>query len=388
MSISIIGKRENSASRIFRTVWKHPGISRIAIAKRLNLDKSTVTNQVNHLIDIGLFEEINEGDSSSKGGRRPIHLGIRKSFGRIIGVEIQAHAYVAVEVDLAGNILSERREKAEFNPDNLTDLISEIVNRSTRAETAGQASQASVAPLLGVGIGTGGLVDLGKSRIRFSIPLGITKPFDFSQTLADRIAVPCFIENDANCCALGELAFSNKEDFKNFLFVLVEYKHELEALENSGGLGVGLGIVLDGKLYAGSHGNAGEFRSAFCDGPGLLQFSLSKKDIGKLAEDQKILYRAADELARNMAMLVNTMDFDSVIIGGDIEGLGVDLPKLLAHRLEENWMYPIEKKTEIRYSKLGPRVVAYGAAGMILNQLVHENLLPGLDTARLRVDTI
>jgi len=382
VSITSSGKRENSASRIFRTVWKHPGSSRIAIAKRLNLDKSTITNQVNHLIDIGLFEEIEEGTASIKGGRRPIHLGIRKSFGRIIGVEVQARSYVAVEVDLAGNILSERRGKAEFNPDNLTDLISSIVRDSSTGDSSAQA------PLLGVGIGTGGLVDLGKSRIRFSIPLGITNPFDFGKSLAEKVAVPCFIENDANCCALGELAFSNKEDYKNFLFVLVEYKHEMEALENSGGLGVGLGIVLDGKLYAGSHGNAGEFRSTFCDGPGLLQFSLSKLDIRKLAEDQKILSRAADELARNMAMLVNTMDFDSVIIGGDIEGLGVDLPMLLEHRLEENWMYPIEKKTDIRYSKLGPRVVAYGAAGMILNQLVHENLLPGLDTARTRVDTI
>ncbi len=378
MNTSKISKRENCASRIFRTVWKHPGSSRIAIAKRLNLDKSTVTNQVNHLIDIGLFEEIEEGTASIKGGRRPIHLGIRKSFGRIIGVEIQSHSYVAVEVDLAGNILNERSGKAEFSPDNLTHVISTIIQENSHGSASSQA------PLLGVGIGTGGLVDLEKSRIRFSIPLGITKPFDFSQSLAEKVAVPCFIENDANCCALGELAFSNKEDFKNFLFVLVEYKQESEALENSGGLGVGLGIVLDGKLYSGSHGNAGEFRSTFCDGPGLLQFSLSKLDIGKLAKDQKILSKAADELARNMAMLVNTMDFDSVIIGGDIEALDVDLPKLLEHRLEENWMYPIEKKTEIRYSKLGPRAVAYGAAGMVLNQLVHDNLLPGLDTTRPR----
>lgn len=365
----------NTASRIFKTVWKHPRSSRVAIAERLGLDKSTITNQVNHLIDIGLLEEIEEGSSTRRGGRRPIHLGIRKSFGRIIGVEIQAENYVVVEVDLSGAILGERRGSARFSTDSMSEIIRGIVNESP-ADTSGGA------PVLGVGVGTGGLVDLKKSRIRFSVPLGISEPVDFGQTLAERISLPCFIENDANCCAWGELAFSRSEELRNFLFVLVEYRRDPKALEQFGGLGVGCGIVLGGKVYSGSHGNAGEFRSAFCDGHGELQFSLSKRDLGRLTQDSTVLERAADELARNLAMFSNMMDFDSVVIGGDIEEFGIDLPTVLGRRLEENWMYPIQKKTEIRYSKLGARAVAYGAAGMMLDRLANENLIPGLDAAR------
>jgi predicted NBD/HSP70 family sugar kinase len=94
--------------------------------------------------------------------------------------------------------------------------------------------------------------------------------------------------------------------------------------------------------------------------------------------DRDVLVRAADELARNTAMLVNTMDFARVYIGGDIEALDVDFPSLLRRRLEENWMYPFPKEVEIHYSSLGGKAVAYGAAGMILDRLISEQTLPGL----------
>ena len=74
-------------------------------------------------------------------------------------------------------------------------------------------------------------------------------------------------------------------------------------------------------------------------------------------------------------MLVNTMDFERVYVGGDIEALDVDFPAMLARRLEENWMYPFPKDVEIRYSSLGGKAVAYGAAGMILDRLISEQSL-------------
>jgi predicted NBD/HSP70 family sugar kinase len=136
--------------------------------------------------------------------------------------------------------------------------------------------------------------------------------------------------------------------------------------------------VLGGKVYSGAHGNAGEFRSAFCEGTGELQLSLSQATLSRLESDREVLMAAADELARNTAMMVNTMDFERVYVGGDIEAMDVDFPGLLRRRLEENWMYPFPKDVEIRYSSLGGKAVAYGAAGMILNRLISEQSLPVL----------
>ncbi len=360
-----------TASRIFKTIWRSPNISRVEIASKLGLDKSTVTNQVNRLIDFGLIEETEAGEASVRGGRRPIGLAIRKSFGRILGLEIQVGSYTAVVVNLSGEVLAERKEKLDVDAGNFSEVVLRIVRDSASGLSSGPG------PLLGVGVGVGGLVDLKKSRIRYSVPLGISKPLDFGKTVAAKLALPCFVENDANCCAWGELAFNRGEEPRDFLFALVEYRSDKASRGNFGGLGVGFGIVYGGKVYSGAHGNAGEFRSAFCDGRGELQFSLSKEELMRVESDRSVLDRASDELARNMALLVNTMDFDRVYIGGDIEGLNTDFPATLRRRLEENWMYPSPRDVEIGYSSFGGKAVAYGAAGMMLDRLVAEHLLPG-----------
>lgn len=361
-----------TAARIFRAVWRKPGISRIDLAASLGLDKSTVTNQVSHLIELGLIVETEEGESSSKGGRRPIQLVINRKFGRIIGIEVQFGLYVAVVVDLAGSVLAERRGPLHITNENFSQSVLDIISQM-------QTEFGCSSDLLGVGVGLGGLVDSRKGRVRYSVPIGIDQPIDFARTVAARLPFPCSVENDANCCAWGELAFNRSEELHDFLFALVEYRRPLTR-SLRGGIGVGFGVVMGGKVHAGTHGNAGEFRSVFCDGAGPLQFSLAEEELARLDSDTDALERTCDELSRNMAMLVNTMDFDRVYIGGDIESLDVDLPGMLRLRLAENWMYPAPKGVDIRYSSLGGRAVAYGAAGMILDRLVTERLLPGLGT--------
>jgi predicted NBD/HSP70 family sugar kinase len=364
------GVGQNTAARIVRTIWQNPRISRVGIAERLGLDKSTVTNQVARLIDSGVIEEMDEGSAGTRGGRRPIHLAMNRSFGRVIGLEIQIESYVAVVVDLAGEILGETRgvlpELWSSRPGAMLDLIRGCADKlCPRGER-----------LLGVGVGMAGLVDQKKGRIRYSVPLGISSSVDFNAEVASKLSVPCIIENDANCCAWGELAFNRSESLRDFLFSLIEFRRDSQSIGKSGGIGVGFGIVLGGRVYSGSHGAAGEFRSTFCEGRGDIQLSLTRPELLRFDSDPQVLAAAADELARNMAMLVNTMDFERVYVGGDIEALDVDFPAVLRKRLEENWMYPFGKDVDIRYSSLGGRAVAYGAAGMILNRIISEQSLP------------
>jgi predicted NBD/HSP70 family sugar kinase len=360
-----------TASRIFRAIWRNPGISRIDIAKLLEVDKSTVTNQVGFLMDAGLVEEKEEGEASSKGGRKPIRLVVRKEYGRFIGIEVQVGLCEAVVVDASGAVLASERKAVEIRYDNFADMIADLVDE-TKAAYCGDSD------LLGVGVGTAGLVDTYRNRIRYSVPLGITKPLDFAAAMDGRISVPHCIDNDANCCAWGELAFNRKEELKDFLYALVECRQDQTSLRCYGGIGVGFGIVLDGKVHTGSHGYAGEFRSAFCEGKNDLQFSLGKGELAAMRSDKAILERAIEELARNMAMLINTMDFPKVFIGGDIESLDVDLPAMLRRKLDENWMYPTSKKVDIDYSSLKDKAVAYGAAGMVFERLLSQHRPLGL----------
>ena len=259
------GAGPNTAARIVRTIWQNPRISRVGIAERLGLDKSTVTNQVGRLIEIGIIEEIAEGNAGSRGGRRPIHLAMNRSFGRVLGIEIQVGTYVALVVDLAGEILAETRGLVPMDEGNRSKMMLAIIHECSAKLCPEQER------LLGVGVGIGGLVDLKKGRIRYSVPLGIKEAIDFGKTVAAKLAVPCFVENDANCCAWGELAFNKDEALRDFLFALVEFRRDPKSIGLSGGMGVGFGVALGGKVYSGAHGDAGEFRSAFCDGAGELR---------------------------------------------------------------------------------------------------------------------
>ncbi|MFZ5859365.1 MAG: ROK family protein [Spirochaetota bacterium] len=360
-----------TATRIFRTIWRNPNISRVDLAKKLGLDKSTVTKQVADLLENGLIEEKEEGEASARGGRKPIYLAVNKEYGRFIGIELQLGFFEAVVVDLAGDILETARGEVRITQENFAATVADIVDIM-------QKRYCSDSLLLGVGVGTAGLVDSKKGRIKYSVPLGIQKTLDFAKAIAGKLKVPAFIENDANCCAWGELAFNRDEELKDFLFALVEYRQDETSLIRYGGIGVGFGVVLGGRVHTGAHGYSGEFRSAFCDGPGELQFSLSCEELMRLRSDRELLHRTVDELARNMAMLINTMDFQHVYIGGDIEALDIDLPAILRHRLEENWMYPSPKDVEIRYSSLGDKAVAFGAAGMVFERLMAERSMPGL----------
>jgi predicted NBD/HSP70 family sugar kinase len=365
------GSAMQTAARIIRTIWQNPHISRVDIAEHLALDKSTVTNQVSRLISLGLIKEIAEGEAGAKGGRRPIHLAINPDYGRIVGIELQAESCVAVVVNLAGEVQGQKRGKIDFGRETFAPKVLDLI-RGSVAELCPAGSR-----VLGVGIGAAGLIDSKRGLINYSVPLGIDAPVDFGKTVAARLPMPCFVENDANCCAWGELAWNKDEALRDFLFALVELRKDDRSIGRSGGLGVGFGVVLGGKVFAGAHGHAGEFRSAFCDGPGELQLSLPRETLGSVGADQKALGAMADELARNMAMLVNTMDFDRVYVGGDIESTGIDFPAILRRRLSDNWMYAsTPKEVEVRYSSLGGQAVAYGAAGMILNRLISGQSLP------------
>ena len=367
-----IGDGPRTAARIVRTIWQNPRISRVGLAEHLGLDKSTVTNQVARLIEIGIIEEVAEGSAGIKGGRRPIHLAMNRSIRSRLGHRDTSRGLCGcgrrsgwrnsgrdqgLGACWRGRILGDDARRHPRLRGQALPQPRETLGRGRRNRRPRRPQE-------------------GKDSLFGS--LDILEPIDFGKTVASKLSVPCLIENDANCCAWGELAFNRDEALRDFLFALIEFRRDTRSIGRSGGIGVGFGIVLGGKVYSGAHGNAGEFRSTFCDGPGDLQLSLSKAALARLDADPKVLAEAADELARNTAMLVNTMDFERVYIGGDIEALDVDFPSLLKRRLEENWMYPFPKEVEIHYSSLGSKAVAYGAAGMILDRLISEQALPGL----------
>ncbi len=352
-----------NTSRVMREIWINKQISRIQIAKNLGLDKSTISSIVANLLNDGIIREHAEGEAGPQGGRKPVYLTLNRSYACVLGIEFRPESYTAVAVDLQGEILYSKFELIRLSGENFKDVFFDVTSRM-RAELA-----RIEVPLLGIGVGVSGVVDPQKGIIRYSIPLQMEGEFDFRKAITADYDLPLFLENDANACAWGELAFHRVKNLQDFLFLLVEFRDIKDRERFHQKTAVGIGIVLNGRVHYGHRYSAGEFRSTFCTTQSKGQFSITEEEAHLIEEDPEVLHRFIRELAKNAAMMVNTFNFSHVFLGGDIERYKKEVQEVLTEEIERNWPYPDEVRCKIRFSSLGDKSVAYGAAGMMLHRL-------------------
>ncbi|MCD6123393.1 MAG: ROK family transcriptional regulator [Spirochaetales bacterium] len=356
-----------NASKVIRDIWIHKRISRIQISKNLNLDKSTVSSIITDLIAIGLVKEVEEGKSGPQGGRKPVILTLNKKYGCVIGIELRPESYNALAVDIEGNIFYSKHELASISGKNLSNVFINIIAR-IRSEI-----DVFAIPILGMGIGLSGVVNPLKGIIKYSIPLRIENPYNFYSEIAKNYDIPIFLENDANACAWGELAFHRTSNLKDFIFLLVEFRDVKDKKRIHEKTAVGIGLVINGKIHYGYNFSAGEFRSVMCGENFLGQFSLSPDEAFRIEEDPDVLHKFMKELSSNMAMLINTFNLGDVFLGGDIENWKDDIYAILKEEIGKNWSYSDEVNCSIHFSSLKEKAVAYGAAGMVLNHLFTDD---------------
>ncbi len=209
-------------------------ISRAEIAHETEMQRSTVSAIVDELKVGALVEEVT---GESTGGRPPILLSLRTADAVAVGVDLGTKKTVVATCDLAGRVL----EQEEFDTDpNADKTLGEIVKRTRRLIAENNGS------IEGVGISLPGLVS-PDSGILF-VPHFKWRNLRIRDELRAAIGLPVSVDNDANAAALAELWFGRPEvrEVRDFVLVLVEE-------------GVGAGIVLDGQVYRGEGGVAGEF---------------------------------------------------------------------------------------------------------------------------------
>jgi predicted NBD/HSP70 family sugar kinase len=378
-----------NSSRVLRDIWIRKETSRIQIARDLNLDKSTISSIISELLRIGIVHETNEGEAGPLGGRKPVMLTLNRAYGCVVGIEMRPESYNAVAVDLEGSVIYSKFELVQVSGENFREVLLDVASR-VRSEL-----KRTGVPVLGLGVGVAGVVDPQHGIVRFSIPLQMNAAFDFRASIAEGYDLPVFIENDANACAWGELVFHRRRGLRDFLFVLVEFRELLDRGRISERTGVGMGIVIGGRVHYGRDFSAGEFRSVFRTPDNKGQFSLSEEDAFRLEEDPAVLSRFFRELSRNIAMLVNTFNLDHIFLGGNIERYEREIQQVLAEEIQFNWPYPGGVRCAIGFSSLGEKAVAYGAAGMVLHRLFADldiaesigRVVPGLPAALAMIES-
>ncbi len=156
--------------------------------------------------------------------------------GLSIGVDIGGTKILAGTVTEAGEIVSTaRRPTPRHDANDVLDLVSEVVNELVAGTDE---------PLEGVGLGVAGLVDAERSRVYFAPNLRWSQ-VPVRQLLEASTGLPVVVENDGNVAAWGEYRFGAGRGTTEMTLVTV-------------GTGIGGGIVIDGGLFRGAHGAAGE----------------------------------------------------------------------------------------------------------------------------------
>ncbi len=225
--------RAHNAALVLRALYDHSPISRAEVARMSGLTRTTVGEVVGTLIDDGLAQEVGRGPST--GGKAPILLELVDGARHVIGLDLGEVVFRAGLVDLRGQVQRTiERPVVDLDGAHWLEVVHELID---------ELSRDSRATLLGIGVGTPGIVDAGTGTIRWAVNLD-WQDLPLGPILRKRHGVPVEVANDSRAAALAIELFSGTRR-SNLVAIKV-------------GLGVGAGVVLGGELFHGDGFGAGE----------------------------------------------------------------------------------------------------------------------------------
>ncbi|NDL56784.1 ROK family transcriptional regulator [Phytoactinopolyspora mesophila] len=356
--------------------------SRRDIARELGLAPSTVSLRVQELIDSGLVVE--DGSGTSTGGRRPRMLRINRSAGHVLVADLGGRHARLARMDLLG----EPREAADITLDVAAGPEAAL---ETLAASLAQLNDgaADLGGLRGVGLALPGPVDVWHGRVDSPSRMPGWHHFPIRDWMANRFAVPCAVENDANAMALAEHRAHHQQ--------LPHARHSILA---KAGAAIGCGLIVDGRIYRGGSGAAGDIthvrvsaadhRACSCGNVGCLETIASGSalvralredglDVNSTAEVVEAtrnadpiattrVRNAGRSLGETLSPVVNFVNPDAVFLGGL---LSVVEPFVAAVRsqLYEGCHPLITRDLHIGQSRTGPDAGIRGVGRAILDQI-------------------
>lgn len=371
--------KERSHKKVFALIRAQGNVSGAALAKQMEMQPSSLVYILRHLKDKTLIRVSGYGNSTDKGGKRPLLWQVNPEYGNIIGLEVMRHSIRAVVVNLAGDILM--KVEKEFSPDRTEKTIKRIL--TTIFEVLNEIS-ISKTPVLYISLAVPGIVNPVTHRIIYSFGLKL-EDFDLKSFVEERFNIPTGVINDANAGALGEQWFNKGESFvNNILYIMY----------NPLAGGMGLGVVLNQKLYTGSNGIAGEIFSRvpsleqiineksneipkeeilipLADGIKNIQISdlynFSKKGCPL---SKAVLTGLSKQVAKEISKITGLFDPERITLGGDLsicENLCCDeIMTALRELLEKNYPFKIQIP-QVEYAKTKIFSAATGATALFLS---------------------
>lgn len=363
------------------------------LTRELHISVPTMTKLVQELVDDSIVNDL--GKVETPGGRRPNVFGLANSAIYFAGINVARDHMAYVITDLQNNIIIEH-----------TDNSFELVDRPQCLERICQNIENFIATsgvdrekILGVGVSIVGRVnpETGRSYKYFT-----SSEESLTDIISARIGIRVMLENDTRARCYAEYTTGKAKNESNVLYLHM-------------GRGVAIGIVIDGKLYYGKNGFAGEFGHipffdneiiCACGKKGCLETEVSGialenkivdliergvnthlrdmydrgesihiNDIINAARNDdnlsiELIEEAGEKVGKAVAFLINTFNPETVIVGGNLAMAGEYLMLPLKSSTSKYSLNLVYKDTKFRVSKMSDGANAWGVAMLIRNKVI------------------
>jgi predicted NBD/HSP70 family sugar kinase/biotin operon repressor len=360
---------------VLRALHDQSPLSRADLARLTGLTRTSVGELVATLIADGLIEELGRGRSS--GGKSPILLRVAPDGRHLIGLDLGEAQFSGAVVNLRGETLHTVRLPADGRSGaDSVDVVFQLVD----ALCAGTQR-----PLLGIGVGTPGIVDTRTGVVRWSVGLDWAD-LRLGPLLEQRYGVPVVVANDSHAAALAELTFHRRPRPTNLIVLKV-------------GRGVGAGVILNGQLFQGDGHGAGEIghvatgsatEPCRCGREGCLETMTSMRamigsaslldpsivDEGTLvaaylagaAGIEQVVLGAARELGFAIGWLTGALDVRHVLIVGPVARFGDAWLDAVRRHARASVLALVAGELQIEFGHVDDDVVVLGASALLMER--------------------
>ena len=387
--------RSRNASAMLKLIWEEHHISRADIARRSGLSRSTVSAMVEVLLATGVVCEAGAGTSS--GGRRPIILEFNERARAIIGIDMGATHLAVTLTDL-------RCKPAvwlHIEHDVRNDPMGTLTQIRTLVGQALERVSIGLEDVVGIGISVPSPVDVMRTGYLSSEVLPEWREVNIVYEVEKSFRRPTFVDNDANLGALAEQWWGAGSGGGDLAFLKI-------------GTGVGCGLILNGQVYRGVTGLAGEIgHMSIVDGPkgdrinpkgrltslvgapqiiaevekriidephsqlSSLEQPLSVRRIAVAAEQGdpvalSVISEVGHYLGLAVANLLNVLNPKTIVLGGAISQAGATFLKVIDEAVKARTVWHQISTTPVVVSELGERAMAVGAATQVLDLALQD----------------
>ncbi|PMD91399.1 ROK family transcriptional regulator [Siphonobacter sp. BAB-5405] len=363
------------------------------LSKELAISIPKVTSTVNELIQEGLIQDYGKIDST--GGRKPNLYGVVADSAFFIGVDVK-HTHINIGLlDLQKNLLKVT-ENLPYTLDNTTeslDTLCELITGFIAGLTIPKTK------ILGIGINLSGRINYATG---YSYSFFFFEERPLSEIIEKKVGYRVFLENDSRAMAYGEFCNGIVEKEKNVFFLNLDF-------------GIGVGILIDGQLYYGKSGYAGElghvpifdnelichcgkkgcleteasgwaltrlFQEKIREGStsvltrtGLQPDQIQMQDIIQAAKNDDVLAielmaQLGENIGRGIAFLINVFNPELIILGGSLATTQDYIYLPIKTAINKYSLSLVNNDTQVKMSKLGEHAGIVGACLLVRDRLL------------------